>query len=278
MKKSISIWSFPDKTVKESMKLAKETGFDGIELALNETGECSLDATESEWADIKAYAKELDLALPSVATGLYWSYPFTSDDLVIREKGIKVAEKQLEMAKALGADSVLIVPGAVDVVFSPGFSVVPYDIAYDRALSALMQLKPKAEALQVHIGVENVWNMFLLSPLEFRDFVDKIDSPYVGVYFDVGNVLSSGYPEHWIRILGKRIRKVHFKDYRKGADAQGFVGLLEGHVNWTEVMSAFKEIGYDDWATAEMFPVNDLHGKMLIQNTKNAMDLIMEAI
>jgi len=273
MKKAISIWSFGEKSVKESMVLAKEAGFDGIELALDEKG---LDATPEDWADLRAYAKKIGIALPSVASGLYWSYPFTSDDESVREKSIRIAEKQLEMAKALGADTILIVPGAVGVSFVPDFVPVSYDVAYDRALAAFKRLKEKAEALQVHIGVENVWNQFLLSPLEMRDFIDRIDSPYIGVYFDVGNVVAIGYPEQWINILGKRIRKVHFKDYKRDAGGlHGFVDLLSGDVNWPGVMEAFKAVGYDDWATAEMIPVYTHYPDQIIWNTCAAMKRII---
>ena len=108
-------------------------------------------------------------------------------------------KKQLEHAAILGVDTILVVPGAVGVDFIPNCEIVPYDQAYDFALEAFGQLAEEAEAVKVSIGIENVWNKFLLSPLELRDFIDKIDSPYVGSYFDVGNVLFSGYPEQWIR-------------------------------------------------------------------------------
>jgi hexulose-6-phosphate isomerase len=275
MKKAINIWSFTDKSVRESMALAKKAGYDGIELALNETGECGLDSTPSELAEIRAYSEEIGLPVHSVATGLYWSYPFTADDEAVREKGIYIAEKQLEMAKALGAEAILIVPGAVGVSFVPGFKVVSYDAAYDRSLAAFKRLKAKAEALRVCIGIENVWNQFLLSPLETRDFIDKLDSPYIGAYFDVGNVLATGYPEQWINILGKRICKVHFKDYRRGAGGlHGFVDLLSGDVDWPAVMDAFKAVGYDGWATAEMIPAYTHHSDQIIFNTCEAMKRI----
>jgi len=276
MKKSISIWSFEGGTIEGNMDIAKKAGFDGIELALDEKGRTGLEADPADLLKIKEYADKIGLALPSVASGLYWSYPFTSADESIREKAVQIAEKQLEMAKALGADTILVVPGAVDVPWVPNFDVVSYDVAYDRALAALNRIKSKAEALKIHIGIENVWNQFLLSPLEMRDFIDKIGSPYVGAYFDVGNVVFSGRPEQWIRILGKRIRKVHFKDYRANPGGLNcFVDLLCGDVNWPQVMAAFKEIGYDDWATAEMMPVYKHYPDQLINNTSKAMKRIL---
>ncbi|MDN5276055.1 MAG: L-ribulose-5-phosphate 3-epimerase [Clostridiales bacterium] len=150
------------------------------------------------------------------------------------------------------------------------------DVAYERALEAFMQLKEEAEATKVSICLENVWNKFLLSPLEMRDFIDKINSPYVGVYLDVGNVIYTGYPEHWIRILGKRIKKVHFKDFRrKVGTLEGFVDLLAGDVNFPEVMQAFKEVGYDDYVTAEMIPNYTHYTNQIIYNTSKSMDRIL---
>jgi len=275
MKKAISAWSFVGKTVKESMALAKEAGYDGIELALEQDGPTGMASTPEDWAEIRKYSDEIGLPIHSIATGLHWGTPITSDDEATRKKAIQIVEKQLEMAKALGAEAILVVPGAVNVTFVPGFKAVPYDVAYDRALAAFTQLKTKAEALQVKIGLENVWNQFLLSPLEMRDLIDKIDSTFVGAYFDVGNVLATGRPQDWIRILGKRIVKVHFKDYRVSAGGlHGFVDLLAGDVNWPEVMAAFKEVGYDGWATAEMIPAYKHHSEAIIFNTCTAMKYI----
>ena len=275
MKKAISIWAFKNPDVKANMSLAKKAGYDGIELALEENGPTGMSSTPQDWADIKKHADDLNLPIHSVATGLLWGSPPTSDDEAVREKAITIVEKQLDMAKALGAEAILVVPGAVNVSFVPNFQPVQYDIAYDRALTALNRLKPKAEALQIKIGIENVWNQFLLSPLEMRDLIDKINSPYVGAYFDVGNVLATGLPEQWIRILGKRIVKVHFKDYRKDAGGlHGFVDLLAGDVNWPEVMKAFQEVGYDGWATAEMIPPYTHHPEQIIFNTQASMEAI----
>lgn len=276
MKKAINIWSFGEKKLGDSLKLAKEVGFEGIELALDETGEVSLESTEEELLALKKTADDLRLNIHSLATGLYWQYSLTSDDEKTREKAYNIVEKQIETAKILGADGILVIPGAVGVDFIPGAEVVQYDAVYDRALSALLKLKEKAEDACVKICIENVWNKFLLSPLEMRDFVDKIGSEYVGVYFDVGNVIYNGYPEQWIRILGSRIKKVHFKDYRREtAGLVGFVDLLSGDVNWPEVMKAFDEIGYDGWGSAEMIPSYNFHNDQIIYNTFGAMTKII---
>ena len=276
MKKSISYWSFVGKSAIEAMRLAKDAGFEGIELTLDAEGDLNPSTTESQLAELKAAAAEIGIALPSVASGLYWAYSFTSDDPEERRKAHDTAVTEIKFAKALGADTVLLVPGSVAVEFVPVRPVVAYDVAYDRALEALRQLAPIAEEYQIHIGVENVWNKLLLSPLEMRDFIDKVGSDYVGSYFDVGNVVYSGYPEHWIRILGKRIKKVHFKDYRCNPGGLNcFVDLLSGDVNWPEVMKAFADIGYDGWAAGEMIPPYTHAPDQIIYNTSKSMDCIL---
>ena len=275
MKKGISIWSFAGADIRENLKLAKDAGFDGVELALNETGEFSLESTKEEVLAIKAFGEELGLEFYSVASGLYWTYNYTSANEENVKKAKEVTKKQLEVASWLGCDTILVVPGAVEVAFEPG-EVVEYDVAYERALSALKELAPYAEELKVAIGIENVWNRFLLSPVEMAEFIDKVGSDWVGSYFDVGNVLYIGYPEHWIKILNKRIKKVHFKDYRRAAgDLHGFVDLLAGEVNWPAVMEQFRNIGYDGWVTAEMLPPYTHYPEAILYNTSTAMDYII---
>ncbi|WP_129724512.1 sugar phosphate isomerase/epimerase family protein [Xylanivirga thermophila] len=277
MKKGINIWSFKGgMTVSECIKMARDAGYDGIELSLDEEGEVSLDSTEQDILRIKKIAEDEGMEIPSLASGLYWSYPATSSDPKIRQKSMDIVRKQLEIASILGADSILVVPGAVCADFIPGCEVVDYDVAYDRALGAFTELKKDAEEMKVHIGLENVWNKFLLSPIEMREFIDKIDSPYVGAYLDVGNVVYSGYPEHWIKILGKRIKKVHFKDFRKSVGTlDGFVDLLAGDVNFPAVMDAFSAVGYDDYVTAEMIPNYTHYTNQIIYNTSKSMDQIL---
>jgi len=151
----------------------------------------------------------------------------------------------LEIASWLGADSLLVVPGVVD-------NRTSYDVALENALSGVRELVPIAERLKVTLAIENVWNKFLLSPTEMRDFIDQCESEYVGAYVDVGNMIPYGFPEQWIRILGKRVRAVHMKDFRSSVGTMGgFVMLMEGDVNWPAVMAALREIGYDKSLTAE---------------------------
>ena len=276
MKKGINIWSFPQGTIKENLTLAKKAGFEGVELALNGGGELSMESTREQLLEIRKNAEDMGLALYSLSSGLCWEYRLSDDDAAIRQKAKDIIKKQIETAKILGADTVLVIPGVVNVEFSMPQKKVAYDVVYERALEGISELCGYAEDAQVYIGLENVWNKFLLSPMEMRDFIDRIDSDYVGSYLDIGNTLYCGYPEDWIRILGKRIKKVHFKDYRKQVGGtHGFVDLLAGDVDYPEVMKALCEIGYEDWVSAEMVPRYKHHSDAILYNTSYAMDRIL---
>lgn len=274
MKKGISIWSFTGKPLEECFQIAAAEGFEGVEVALDETGEINLQSSKEEILKIAESARRAGIELYSVASGLYWKYSMTSDNQDEREKAKSIVRKQLEIANWLGCDTILVIPGGVEGL-AEGGPVVPYDIAYDRALEALRELAPYAEKQGVAIGVENVWNKFLLSPLEMRDFVDKVGSQYVGAYFDIGNVQLFGYAEHWIPILGSRIKKVHIKDYKVSAGGlAGFVDLLNGDVNFPAVMDALRKVGYDGWITGELFPYK-CHPETVLTNTSSSMDKIL---
>lgn len=179
MKKSISYWSFSGKNVFEAMRLAKDAGFDGIELTLDAEGDVTMETAPEKLAEIRRAAEEIGIALPSVASSLYWAYSFTSDDPEEREKAHQAAVCEIKTAKALGADTVLIVPGSVSVEFVPERPVVAYDVCWQRAVAEMKRLAPVAAEHQIHIGVENVWNKFLLSPLEMRAFIDEIGRAHV---------------------------------------------------------------------------------------------------
>ncbi len=275
MKKGISIWSFDTGVtfgtgnLDNVFALAKKAGFDGVELALAEVGDINLNTTKEDMEKIKALADKHGIELYSIASGLYWDYPLTSNDPAVVEKAKSIVKKQLELASYIGADTILVVPGLVD-------PATPYDVAYERAFNALKELAPVAEQYGVVIGVENVWNKMLVSPMEMADFVDKIGSKYVGCYFDVGNVVLFSYPEHWIKVLGNRIKKVHFKDFKASVGTlDGFVDILAGDVNYPAVMDAFKAVGYDNWVTAEMLPPYTHYPETIVYNTSNAMDKIL---
>ena len=218
MKKSINQWSFPaGMSLREIMELAKRTGYDCFEPAFDETGELCLNSTDQEIIAIRDMARDIGLPLCSLASGLYWRYSPTDNDPAVRARSLEIIRRQLEAAKLLEVDTILVVPGSV----KGGDDPVDYDVAYDRALEAMEKAKDDARDIGVSIGVENVWNNFLLSPLEMRDFIDKVNSPWVGAYLDVGNF-------------------------------GGFVDLLSGDVDFPKVVKALEQAGYDGPLTAEM--------------------------
>ena len=247
MKIGINHWSFPPALpLRECFALARQVGCDSIELNLAAEGELSLNSTEAEAKALAQAAFEAGLGMSSLSTGLYWQFPATSNDPDVRARSVEIMKQQIRVAGWLGADTALLVPGVVT-------ADVSYDVTYDRAREAIMAALPVARERGVGIGVENVWNKFLLSPLEMRDFIDSFGDPLVGAYFDAGNVLAFGYPQHWVRILGHRIRKVHVKDYDQDVPGMGgFRNLLGGTLPWTEVRAALEEIGYDGPVTAEV--------------------------
>ncbi len=281
MIKSISYWAFPGglegaKSIVEAMSEAKEMGFDAIELAIGDEGELSLKSTKKQCDMIRRMATKLDIKISSVCAGVYWGYNFSSDSAQKRNKCLSATKKMLQLTSWLGTDALLYIPGAVDVFFDPDSEVIPYDVAWERMTEYTKKLVPAAEKAGVALCVENVWNKLFQSPLELARFVDQFKSPCVGVYFDVGNVLKMGYPEQWIRILGKRIKRVHLKDFKLAVGtADGFCDLLEGDVNWPEVMAALQDIKYSKSLTAEMIPLYAHHPMVRIANTSNAMDAIM---
>ncbi len=260
MKISASYWMFEGgleatKPIDEAMKDTKELGFEAIELAIASKGVLTDKTTQAECEDIVATAQKIGIEISSVASGESWGCSPTANDAETREKIINFTRKALQITKWLGTDAYLYVPGAVDVFFLPDAEVIAYDVCYKRAIEAITQLLPTAKETGVSICIENVWNKFLLSPLEMREFIDSFNSKMIGAYFDVGNVMLTGYPDQWIRILGKRIKRVHVKDFKCSVGtAEGFVDLLEGNVDFKAVKKALADVGYDGYVTAELLP------------------------
>jgi len=218
----------------DKFKLAKECGFEGIE------GSPMEDLTAAE--EMGKLAREAGVPIHSIVYG-GWGAPFSDPDPKVIEKGLAGMETALLSAKALGAETVLLVPAIVN-------ENVGYGEAYERSQKNIRKLLPMAEKLGIVIAVENVWNKFLLSPLEFARYVDEFESPWLKAYFDVGNVILFGYSQDWIRTLGKRIVKIHLKDFkRKGYQ---WTNLLEGDVNFKQVRLALQEVGYDGFLTTEL--------------------------
>ena len=224
----------------DRFKLARECGFDGIEMPPVPEAECQA---------LRSAAERAGIRLHSVIYG-GWNPPLTHPDPAQREQSLKNAEAAIRTAKALGSDCILLVPGVVNAATS-------YANAHRWAQEGVRKLIPTAERLRIPILIEEVWNNFLLSPLEFNAFVDGFNSQWVQAYFDVGNVVPFGWPEDWVRTLGRRIKKVHLKDFKGGPGLfegirGSFVNLRDGSVNWPEVRKAFREIGYNGWMTCEL--------------------------
>lgn len=278
MKKGINYWSFrPGTTAAEAVALASSSGFGGLEFCLDADGDVSLSSSDRQLQEIRQRAQDSGLELPSLASWLVWENNLVSDDAGVRDRASGIIRRQIDVAHALGAATVLVVPGYVGVDFVSPSEVVRYDHAYERALHAISELAPYAEHAGVRIGVENVWNKFLLSPLEMRAFIDEINHPSVGVYFDIGNALLTGYPEQWIRILGSRIVAVHVKDYRRSPGGfDSFVDLLAGDVDFPAVNEALVEVGYRGYVTAEMMPTYRFHTDQMALNASASMDRIFD--
>ena len=261
MQKGINYWAFPpdrdgsSADPLEAMRAARDLGFDSFELTIEATGLISLATTADEAERVRQAAQVLGLSLTTVASGLAWSTSPTHPEAAVRDQAVRNYEKTLQIAAWLGAETLLYIPGMVSASFVPAFTPQPYDRVDAWAHESLRRLLPTAERLGVRIGVENVWNRYLLSPVEMRTFIDDFGSPLVGAYFDVGNVMLYGHPEHWIQILGPRIFAVHLKDFRVAVgNLEGFVDLLSGDVDYPAVMGALAQVGYHGPLTAEIVP------------------------
>lgn len=280
MRKGINRWCLPPTmSSDEVFALSKRVGFEGIELNLEEVdgsepvrpetmARIGLDAPDEAVVRLREQAARVGLETPSLSSGLFWRYPPTSADPGVRDKALGIAERALQVATLLGANTVLVVPGVVT-------PEVSYRDAYDRARGFLREIAPLAERAGIAIGVENVWNKFLLSPLEFARFLDEIDSPAIGAYLDLGNVLIFGYPHHWVEILGARIRKVHVKDFRTDVGNRfGFTHLLHGDLDWPRAIAALRAVGYDDYLTTELNVTRYLVEKT-VADTASSLELIL---
>jgi L-ribulose-5-phosphate 3-epimerase len=235
-------------SVLEKCQAIKEAGFEGVEPSSHANQDEVVKALEAA-----------GLQAASVCCSTHWGKPVSDPNPAVREAGVEGLKQALRDAKRYGATSVLFVPGVVN-------KQVSYADAWTRSQEAIRKALPLAEELSVKIALENVWNNFLLSPLEAARYVDEFKSPMVGWHFDCGNIVNYGWPEQWIRILGQRIVKIHLKEFsRKKAEKEGRgrgfdVQLLEGDMDWPSIMKAFDEVGYTGWAIAEQDGAGDLAG------------------
>lgn len=247
--------------------------YDGVEPVLSEKGYLNPSMREGEVLEIKKMANANGLEIPSVGVWSLWDNNPVSNDLSIRKKAVDIIERQLEFASILGANTILVIPGYTHCGFAKNPEKVAYDVAYDRAYELFFKLEKVAREYKVSIGIENVWNKFLLSPIEIKKFLDDINSEYVGAYFDVGNIMYIGDPSDYIEILGGHIKKIHISDYRVEQTGLGaFVDIFAGDVDFFEVIKSLKKIGYDDYLTLEMLPNYKRLPELSIYSNKPAMD------
>lgn len=229
--------------IRDGLELCRELGYHGLEILLTESGELTLNSGPDDYAALRRMSAAAGVEFTSICG----SGSLTDDDPAVVATSKAQIRKMLEAAEALEIDTILITGGRVS-------EKVPYDVAYDRLFRALQELRADAERHRVNIALENVWNKLLISPLEFRGFLDAVGSQYVGCFFDTGNVVLYGYPEQWIRILGNRIKKIHFKDFKIDHRTRQYewTQLMAGSVDWPAVMREIRAIGYDDYVITEV--------------------------
>jgi hexulose-6-phosphate isomerase len=240
------------------LRAAKEAGFDGVELAVSQpgAGPLSLETTEREVGQIRETAAKVGVSLPSLMGGVAaQGTPMLHPDPAVRAACVENLGRTLERAKWLGATAVLLHPGQLK-------PEMRYDEAWTWTREGLKATIPHAERHGVSVAIENVWNKFILSPVEMQRMIDEVNHPLIGTYFDVGNCILYGYPEQWVAILGKRIKKVHVKDFKRAvATGQGFCQLLEGDADYPAVVAELRRAGYDDYLTSEVSVRNMSEGQ-----------------
>ncbi len=237
LRKALGWGMLPDDlSIDDRFKLARDVGFEGVEAPTTDD--------DKTVARLRDAADKAGVCIHSVMNMAHWANPLSSSDPAVVEKSVAGMITSLNNAKAFGADTVLLVPAVVN-------PQTRYADAYKRSTAVIRErLLPVAEKLGIVIAVENVWNKFLLSPIEFASYVDQFKSKCLRAYFDCGNIVAYGFPQDWIRTLGDRIAKIHVKDFDAGKHQ--WKPLLEGSVDWKEVRAALLEVGYAGWITAEL--------------------------
>ncbi len=282
MKKSINLWAFPypDRmTLRECLQLAKDAGFDGIELNYDLDNDLSPKSGRSEYTAIRKMADEIGIAISGLCSFLFWPYPLTSNDARKRERGLELAGLMAQAAHDLGVENLLVVPGAVHIPWRDDHEPVRNDICDERAKDAIGKLLPQAEKLGVSLNIENIFfNGYLMTPMEMNAFVDGFGSERVKAHFDTGNIMFFQYPEHWISIMGSRIKNIHFKEFtKKGTDysLETFRPLLDGTTDWPVVVDELDKISYDGYVTFDYFHPYPHYPEALIYQTSDSLDRML---
>src|SRR5262252_10902938 len=238
LKKGVWFGMLPEKlSIADRYKMARDVGFEVVQ--------APTEPDERQAEEVKKAAEAANIRIDSVMNMDHWKYPLSSSDRAVVEKSLAGMRASLQNAKLWGCDAVLLVPAVVNPQTS-------YQDAWTRSQKEIRTLIPLAEELKVVIAIEEVWNKFLLSPLEMAKYISEFQSPWIKAWFDVGNVLLYGYPQDWIRALGKRIVKVHLKDFKRKEGGYAWVNLGDGDVDWNAVRQAFADVGYSGSAITEL--------------------------
>jgi sugar phosphate isomerase/epimerase len=282
MKKSINLWAFPypeKMSLEQCLQLAKDAGFDGIELNYDLDNDLSPKAGTKELTAIRKTAEKIGIAISGLCSFLFWPYPLTSNDPEKRARSLELAGKMTQAAYDLGTENLLVVPGAVHIPWRTDYEPVSNDVCDRRAREAVAKLLPTAEKLGVYMNIENIFfNGYLMTPGEMIDFCDSFKSEHLRVHFDTGNIMMFQFPEHWISILGSRIKNVHLKEFtKKGTDysLETFRPLLDGTTDWPAVVDAFDKIGYRGYLTFEYFHPFMHYPEALVYQTSDSLNRML---
>lgn len=282
MKKSINLWAFPypeKMSLEQCLQLARDAGFDGIELNYDLDNDLSPKAGTKELLAIRKTADKIGIAISGLCSFLFWPYPLTNNDPEKRSRALELASLMAQAAHDLGTENLLVVPGAVHIPWRTDYEPVPNDVCDKRAREAVGKLLPAAEKLGVYLNIENIFfNGYLMTPGEMIAFCDSFQSEHLRIHFDTGNIMLFQFPEHWISILGKRIKNVHLKEFtKKGTDhsLESFRPLLDGTTDWPAVLEAFDKTGYRGYLTFEYFHPYAHYPEALIYQTSDSLDRML---
>ena len=282
MRKAINLWALPypqKMTLRQCLELCKDAGFEGVELNYALEGELSPQASDDDLRAVGRLVRESGLKVSGLCSFLFWPYALTHDDPQRRQRGLELALKMIAAAPLLGTENLLVVPGATYVPWIENDPPVPHDVCDARAKAAVRKLIPAAEKAGVYLNIENIFlNGYLHSPQEMTAFVDGFQSERVCVHFDTGNISLYHFPEHWIPLLGRRIRNIHLKEYSKKVhefNLHTFRPLLDGTTNWPAVLDALAAVGYRGYLTFEYFNPFPHWPEALVYQTSDALDRML---
>ncbi len=269
MYKALNYWVYGgftgEKKPYEFIDFAAAQGLDGVEFTV---GDCiKIDITEEECKKIAAYAAVKKIGLRTMATGFYWGCSLSTPDEAERSQAVEFTRKYIQIANWLGVETILVIPGDTRVPWDESRPVVSYKDVWECSKRSIDEVTPLAEELNVNLALENVWNRFLFSPMEWKLYLDQFASEKVGIYFDLANCCIYCRPQDYIEILKERVKAIHVKNFSESDCAGGLHGfgddLLEGMVDFKAVQKSLEAINYKGALTAEMVPFSRLPDMVL---------------